>query len=382
MRLRSERIVTPSGVVPGVVSVADGVIDCVSDHCPPGEPLLDLGDRWILPGYIDVHVHGGGGAQCNTSDLEEVLAVARFHASHGTTALVATTVAAPVDELLTAVRTIASVVGRRDGAAAVLGSHLEGPFLSRARPGAMDPRFFLDPDTSVASALLEAGGGTVRIVTLAPELPGSLGLVHRLLARGVVVSVGHSDGDYGDVEAAVRAGAAGATHLFNAMPPLHHRSPGVVGAVLDLAEVSCELICDGVHVDPVALRLALRCKGVEAVRLVTDAMQAAGMPDGIYRVGTASVEVRDGRALIAESGSIAGSTLTMDAAVRNAVRWLGVSVAEASVMASVNPARLLGVADRKGALVAGMDADLVILDDDLCACATMVEGRWVSEAPV
>jgi N-acetylglucosamine-6-phosphate deacetylase len=363
--------------VPGVVSVADGVIDCVSDHCPPGEPLLDLGDRWILPGYIDVHVHGGGGAQCNTSGLEEVLAVARFHASHGTTALVSTTVAAPVDELLTAVRTIASVVGRRDGAAAVLGSHLEGPFLSRARPGAMDPRFFLDPDTSVASALLEAGGGTVRIVTLAPELPGSLGLVHRLLARGVVVSVGHSDGDYGDVEAAVRAGAAGATHLFNAMPPLHHRSPGVVGAVLDLAEVSCELICDGVHVDPVALRLALRCKGVEAVRLVTDAMQAAGMPDGIYRVGTASVEVRDGRALIAESGSIAGSTLTMDVAVANAVDFLGVSVPEAVALASARPAALLGIADVKGALAPGYDADMVVLDDGLRACRTMVGGRWV-----
>jgi N-acetylglucosamine-6-phosphate deacetylase len=219
-------------------------------------------------------------------------------------------------------------------------------------------------------------------MTLAPELPGALELIHRLLGAGAVVSVGHSDGAYGDIEAAVRAGASAATHLFNAMPPLHHRSPGVIGAVLDLPEVSCELICDGVHVDPVVLRLALRAKGVAAVRLVTDAMQAAGMPDGTYQLGAASVDVRDGRALIAGGGSIAGSTLTMDVAVRNAVRWLGVSVAEASVMASFNPARLLGVGDRKGSLVAGMDADLVILDDELCACATMVEGRWVSEAPL
>ena len=263
----------------------------------PGQPAIDLGDRWVVPGYIDLHVHGGGGAQCNTTDAEEILAMARFHASHGTTALLATTVAGRVSDLEAAVATIAAVVDRReDGAAAVLGSHLEGPFLSRERPGAMDPALFLDPDPRAVDRLLSASEGTVQMVTVAPELSGALDLVRRLSDDGVVVSLGHSDASYEQTEAAVRAGARAATHLFNAMRPLHHREPGVLGAVLDLDGVSCELICDGIHVDPAALRIAYRAKGTAGVRLVTDAMQAAGMPDGEYQLGSATVMVRAGRA--------------------------------------------------------------------------------------
>lgn len=382
MRLRSTRIVTPAGVTNGVVSVGDGVIEAVAADASPGQPVLDLGDRWLLPGYIDVHVHGGGGAQCNTDSVDEILAMARFHASHGTTALVPTTVAAPVTELEAALGAIASAVGRRDGGAAVLGSHLEGPFISPARPGAMDAGCFTDPDASLAARLLAAGRGTVSMMTLAPELPGALPLVRRLAGEGVVVSFGHTEASYAQIEAAVQAGARSATHLFNAMPPLHHRKPGVIGAALDLSEVTCELICDGVHVNPAVLRLAWRVKGVSGLRLVTDAMQAAGMLDGEYRLGGAPVEVRGGRAKLGPGGPIAGSTLTMDAALRNAVRFLGVSVPEASIMASWNPARLLGISDRKGSIVAGMDADLVVLDDDMSACATMLEGWWLSEPPV
>ncbi len=385
MHLRSERIVTPAGVLRGVVSIDAGVISEVTPErsLSPGSPVLDLGSRWLLPGFVDLHVHGGGGAQCNTADPDEVLAVARFHASHGTTSLLATTVAAPLETLERAVATIAAVASRHvDDSAIVLGSHLEGPFLSRARPGAMDPGAFLDPDPGAVSSLTGAAAGTVRMMTLAPELPGGLALVRRLRGDGVVVSVGHSDARYREVQAAVAAGASSATHLFNAMRPFHHREPGVTGAVLDLDGVSCELICDGVHVDPVALRLAWRAKGTGGVHLVTDAMQAAGMPDGSYRLGAARVAVRAGKARLEDGDALAGSTLTMDVAVQNAVRFLGVPIVDASLMASGNPARLLGIEGRKGSIAAGMDADLVVLDDALRVCSTMVQGRWVSEGPV
>jgi N-acetylglucosamine-6-phosphate deacetylase len=387
MRLRSRRIITPGGVVAGEVVVSEGrIVEVVPGDDPVDEAsaqALDLGDDWLAPGFIDLHVHGGGGAQCNTDDPAEVLAMARFHATHGTTGLLATTVAAPVGELETALRTIAACAGGAasggDGhGAAVLGAHLEGPFLSPERPGAMDPAAFAAPDAAVLGRLLDAGGGSVRMMTLAPELPGALELVSSLVAGGAVASVGHSDARYADVAAAARAGARSATHTFNAMRPLHHREPGVLGAVLDLAEINCELICDGVHVDPAALRLVLRSKGLTGVRLVTDAMQAAGMPDGSYRLGGAAVEVRDGRAVITGGGSIAGSTLTMDAAVRNAVGFLHVSVEVAVAFASRNPARVLGLHESKGAIAPGFDADLVVLDEELGCHATMVAGAWVS----
>jgi N-acetylglucosamine-6-phosphate deacetylase len=344
------------------------------DQALAGPESVDLGDRWLAPGFIDTHVHGGAGAQCNTDDPAEVQAMARFHAEHGTTAMLATTVAAPVDELEVALRTIATC-----NSPTVLGAHLEGPFLSQERPGAMNPDTFIAPDTVTLARLMEAAGGVVRMMTLAPELPGSLELIGALIQENVVVSVGHSDARYDEVVAAARAGARSVTHTFNAMSPLHHREPGVVGAALDLAELHCELICDGIHVSPPALRL-VAAKGREGVRLVTDAMQAAGMADGSYRLGGADVEVVEGRATIAGGGAIAGSTLTMDAAVRNAVAFLNVSVADAVAMASSSPARLLGLHDSKGSIAPGFDADLVVLDDQLRCSATMVGGTWVPGA--
>jgi N-acetylglucosamine-6-phosphate deacetylase len=338
--------------------------------------MLDLGDRWVVPGYIDPHVHGGGGAQCNTSDTEEIEAVARFHARHGTTGLVATTVAAPMQELESALGAIA-----RCGAPTLLGAHLEGPFLSPKRPGAMDPELFLGPNRDQLCRLLEAGAGRVRVMTLAPELPGSLELIEHLARERIVASIGHTDAGGADIHAAVDAGASSATHVFNAMAPLHHRDPGAVGAVLDLPEVSCELICDGIHVDPVAMRLLFRAKGASGTRLVTDAMSAAGMPDGEYRLGGRRVSVAGGRATLAGGGSIAGSTLTMERAVQNAVRFIKVSVQEAIAMASTNSARLLGMGGRKGEISAGSDADLVVLDEALAVQATMAAGQWLFGEP-
>jgi N-acetylglucosamine-6-phosphate deacetylase len=386
VRLHSERIITPGGVVAGEVTVVDGRISGVGPVSVGGAGLagsggdvVELGDRWLAPGFIDGHVHGGGGAQCNTDDPDEVAAVARFHARHGTTALLATTVSAEVDRLEGFLAAIAGAgrgrFGGGDGAR-VLGAHLEGPFLSRARPGAMDAGTFRTPDVGVLNALLAAGG--VRMMTLAPELPGALELVMMLRAAGVVVSLGHSDATFAQACAAADAGATSVTHLFNAMGAWHHRAPGLAGAALDHGGLSCELIADGVHVDPAALRLALRARGTGGVRLVTDAIAAAGMGDGVFALGDAPVMVRDGRALLGGSSTLAGSTLTMDAAVAGAVRMTGVSVSDAVTMATAVPARVLGVTERMGAIAAGLDADLVVLDDDLTAWGTLVAGRWVA----
>jgi N-acetylglucosamine-6-phosphate deacetylase len=228
-------------------------------------------------------------------------------------------------------------------------------------------------------------------MTVAPELPGALELIEQLVGLGVVVSLGHSEAEYEQARRAVDAGASSATHVFNAMAPFHHRRAGLLGAVLDLPGVNCELICDGIHVAPAAMRLARRAKGARGLRLVTDAMQAAGMPDGEYRLGGERVQVADGRAVVAdgagqgdegrgqasEGGALAASTLTMDRALAGSVAMLGLSVEEAVEMASANPARVLGLQDRKGAIAPGLDADLVVLDEGLACWATMVGGRWV-----
>jgi N-acetylglucosamine-6-phosphate deacetylase len=397
LRLRSRRIVTPEAVIDGEIVVRAGRIASVGPSgdagaAAPDAELIDLGTDWIVPGFIDGHVHGGGGAQCNTDDPDEVSAVAAFHARHGTTALLATTVSAPVSELATTLEAIARAQARGGGAggagraagraedsamgATILGVHLEGPFVSPSRPGAMDPASFLAPDAGVLASLLAVGPDLVAMMTLAPELPGAIGLVRELAGHGVVASLGHSEATAAQTMAAIGSGACAVTHTFNAMGPLHHREPGLVGVALDRPELSCELIADAVHVSGSALRLAHRSKGTAGIRLVTDAVSAAGMPDGAYRLGATAVRVRDGRAHLLAGDTLAGSTLTMDAAVRNAVRELRVELPDAVTMAAGNPARLLGLAGRKGSIVAGLDADLAVLRANLSARATLVGGRW------
>jgi N-acetylglucosamine-6-phosphate deacetylase len=384
VRLRSERIITPAGTIAGEVQIAgDGTIERVGpglEDSVAGD-VVDLGGHWLAPGYIDGHVHGGAGGQFNTTDPDEIAAIARFHAEHGTTALLATTVSAPIDELVAAIGAIASCAAT--GGAVIVGIHLEGPFLSPGRPGAMDPATFHDPDPGLLEQLLTAGDGTIRQMTLAPERPGAMRLIGALVQRGILASVGHSDADLQQVRAAVAAGARSATHVYNAMAPLHHRAPGVLGAVLDLPEVNCELICDGVHVSPPATRLVHRVKGARGMRLVTDATAAAGMAGGEYRLGQTQVRADEGRVVLAagDPGVLAGSTLTMDGAVRNAVRFIGLGVEEAVALASAVPARVLGLDGRTGAITSGLDGDLVVLDADLRCLATIVRGQWVHGSP-
>lgn len=382
--LAAERIVTPDGVLtPGWVQVEGARIATVGAGAPPRPPDRDLGPAWLLPGFIDLHVHGGGGRTFMNPDPAEAHAVAAFHARNGTTLLVASLVTGPLEQLQAAAGAIATATadGPAPDAARILGSHLEGPFLSHARRGAQDPRHLLAPDPDAMARLLDAGHGTVRIVTVAPELPGALDLIGQVTAGGAIAAVGHTDATYAQAAAGLDAGARLATHLFNGMAPLHHRDPGPAGAALERPGVVCELINDGEHLHPATVRLVLAAAGADRVALVTDAMAAAGMPDGTYQLGEQEVEVRAGRAVLARGGALAGSTLTMGAAVRRAVLQVGLTVEQAVEAASATPARLLGLAGRAGAVAAGHDADLVVCDEQLQVTAVMRGGAWLAAAP-
>jgi len=373
--IAADRIVTPARILaPGWLRVDGDRIVEVGEGPPPRTADLDLGDATVVPGFVDLHVHGGGGASFDTGTADAADVVAAAHLAHGTTTMAASLVTDTPDRMVEAVRELALLV--QDGRLA--GVHLEGPWLSPRRSGAHQPGSLADPDPAHVEALLAAGDGAVRMVTLAPELPGGIAAVRQLVAAGVVAAIGHTDATYDVSREALDAGARLGTHLFNAMRPLHHREPGPVGALLE-APVDVELIADGVHLHPAVLRTVFAAKPGRCV-LVTDAMAAAGAPDGDYELGPMAIEVRDGVARLADgegTGAIAGSTLTLEAAVRFAVRTAGLPLLDVVRAASTTPARVWGLTD-VGALEAGRCADLVVLDDDLQVVRVMRAGAWIS----
>ncbi|NPD03596.1 N-acetylglucosamine-6-phosphate deacetylase [Nocardioides sp. zg-1308] len=374
MLLTADRVVTPARVLaPGwLLSDGDRIVE-VGDGTPPRTPDLELGDATVVPGFVDLHVHGGGGASFDTGTAEAAEVVVSAHLAHGTTSMAGSIVSDSPDRMGRAVRELALLV--REGRLA--GIHLEGPWLSPERSGAHQPGALAAPDPAAVDSLLAAGDGAVRMVTLAPELPGGIEAVRRISGAGAVAAIGHTDASYDVAREALEAGARLGTHLFNAMRPLHHRDPGPVGALLD-APVDVELIADGVHLHPAVLRTVFAAKPGRCI-LVTDAMAAAGGPDGDYRLGPMAIEVRDGVARLADgtgSGAIAGSTLTMDAALRFAVRTAGLPLLDVVHAASTAPARAWGL-DDVGALEAGRRADLVVLDADLSVRRVMRAGAWV-----
>jgi N-acetylglucosamine-6-phosphate deacetylase len=369
-------VVTPAGVLPDGWVVVDGpVITAVgSGPPPPGQRHVEPGG-WLLPGFIDLHVHGGGGHDVGTGPDALAAAVA-FHRAHGTTRTLVSLVTAPVERMCERLHWIAALAEagpRADGH--VLGAHLEGPFLSHARCGAQHPAHLLPPDPQVLAELLQAGRGHVRCVTVAPELSGGLDLVDRLVAEGIVAAVGHTDAGYDVASTAFARGASLLTHAYNGMRPPHHREPGPVVAALD-AGATCEIINDQVHVHPAAVRLIAHGR----LAFVTDAIDAAGHGDGRYRLGGQDVVVAGNEARLANGGALAGSTLTMAEAVRTAVTEVGLSIGAASTAASAEPARVLGIADRCGAIAAGLAADFVVLDADLRVRRVMAAGRWCARA--
>lgn len=362
------------GVVSGGwLTVSGGSISGVGTGTPPPGDRFDLAGALVVPGFIDTHCHGGGGASFSSTDVKDIVQAIAAHRRHGTTTMLASLVSEPIRSLVDQEAVLGELV--EDGELA--GIHLEGPFIAAARCGAHDPAVLREPDPAAIDALLGAGRGGVRMVTVAPELTGGIRAVSQLVDAGVVAAIGHTDGTEEQIRPAIDAGATVGTHLFNGMRPLHHREPGPIGVLLDDERVTVELICDLVHVHPTVLRLAARHAGRGRTVLITDAMSATDAADGRYRLGTLQVDVHDGVATLAESGSLAGSTLTMDVAFRNLVRVVGLSIADAVRATSGRPAELIGVAERTGSLRAGLAADLVVLDDDLRVVRVLRNGEWI-----
>jgi N-acetylglucosamine-6-phosphate deacetylase len=375
--LTNARVVLPGQVLDGWVHIDGSSIVAVGDgEVPAATSQHDLRGSWLVPGFVDMHVHGGGGEGFQSGDAEAVRRAAHTHRRQGTTTLMASLVSRPVDELIESVARLRELVTE----GAVAGIHLEGPFLSHRRCGAHDPAHLVPPDAVAVARLLDACGGAPTMVTIAPELEGALDAVHRLAEAGAVVAVGHTDATYQQTREAIGAGARVATHLYNAMPPAHHRHPGPVLALLEDERVCIELIHDGEHLHDAVVRSAFRAAGPGRVALVSDGIAAAGLGDGDYLLGGQLVEVRDGAARLAGQDALAGSAITTAQAVRNAVTS-GIPLTQAVTSATLTPARALGVDGRVGRIAAGMAADMVVLDAELDVTAVMADGGWVGGDP-
>ena len=367
----AQRLIAPTEAVENpVVLVEDGKILEIASRSaravPPEVPAFDFGDCTLAPGYIDLHIHGSAGHDVMENTAEALPAVEGLLARHGVTSYYPTTITAPIDSTLRALERLADAIEKREQKAAQeaaracpAGIHLEGPFISHARRGVHPPENLLKPTLAAFERFWQAARGRIRMMTIAPELDGAVELIAEASRRGVCVSLGHSDADLRTSERGIEAGARHATHTFNAMRPLKHRDPGILGAVLTDSRVSADVIADGVHVDPAMVRLFARAKGPEQTVLITDATAATGMPDGVYRLGSLEVEVRDGRCT--SDGKLAGSILTMDRAVRNLAQFAGWTLEQAVAAATLNPARVGGLSN-KGALTVGADADFVVLN--------------------
>jgi N-acetylglucosamine-6-phosphate deacetylase len=376
--LHAARALTPGSEIPDVgILIRDGVIEAIGPRqdmsLPAGAQEIAALQHTAIPGFVDVHIHGAGGHDVMEGTEEALAAVARTIARHGTTSFVATTVTASPDDICRSVEGIARYIPEQhetdslpekiEPRAEVLGVHFEGPFISSARRGVHPKEWIQLPSAELLERFLQAAAGNARILTIAPELLGAAPCIDAARKAGLVVAMGHTDATYEQARAAIARGARHAVHVYNAMRPFSHRDSGVIGAVLTSPDVTAELIADGVHVEEAAMRILLQAKGPGCVILVSDGISATGMPDGKYMLGKFEVTVAGGVCRNAE-GKLAGSTLTLDRALRNIVD-MGFSLSEAVRMLTGNPARLLGIEFKKGALRTGADADIVLLDEGL-----------------
>jgi len=362
-----------------VVVIEDGWIASISSRAavelPTDARVLDFPGATLAPAFFDVHIHGAMGHDVMEATPAALGAMGSFLAAHGTGSFLATTVTAPLDTTLRSLSGLAKLLAQppAEGQAQAVGIHLEGPFLSHTKRGVQPAEHLLAPDTATFDRLFEAAEGHIGLMTLAPELPGAIELTAHATARGVRVSLGHSNASAAETRAAIAAGAVSATHTFNAMRPLDHREPGILGTVLTNDALFAELICDGIHVDPEMVKLWWRSKGAERAILVTDAISAAGMPDGEYRLGEFAVQVANGRATA--NGVLAGSILTLDRALTYFMEFTGAPLEQALRLITVNPASMTGLGDQAGSLAVGEAANLVALDGAGKLVGSVVNGQ-------
>jgi N-acetylglucosamine-6-phosphate deacetylase len=370
--LRPARALTPTMDIPDAgILIRDGVVEAIGPRegmsLPENAQETVAAHQTAIPGFVDVHIHGAGGHDVMEGTSQALAGVARLVARHGTTSFVATTVTASPDDTCRSVEGIARFIAIQhetdEPRAEILGIHYEGPFISSARRGVHPKEWIQLPSAPLLERLLHAASGNARILTIAPEVLGAMPCIDAARSAGVVVAIGHTDATYEQARAGMAHGAHHAVHVYNAMRPFSHRDSGVIGAVLTSPEVTAELIADGVHVEEAAMRILLQAKGAGRVILVSDGVSATGMPDGKYKLGKFEVTVSGGVCRNAE-GNLAGSTLTLDRALRNIVA-LGIPLHDAVRMLTVNPATLLGIEFKKGALRVGADADIVLLDETL-----------------
>jgi N-acetylglucosamine-6-phosphate deacetylase len=385
--LCAHRLYTPvEEILNPLLFVEEGVVSAISARdereIPRHASVIDFSEEFpvsvLAPGFVDIHIHGGAGVDVMKASTDEFSRLNKFLAGRGVTGYFPTTVAAPLDETCLALGRIADAIevgptkGRDGILVRPLGVHLEGPFLSHRRRGVHPSENLIEPTVEIFERLWQAARGHVRVMTIAPELPGALEVIAAAAQRNVCVSIGHSDADMPTSRAAVQAGVRHATHTFNAMRPFDHREPGIIGEVLTDDGLSADIIADGIHVAPEVVKLFLQAKGVERSVLITDGISATGMPDGTYQLGPIQVEVKDGRC--ESNGRLAGSVLTMDRAVRNVTRFAGWSLQNAVRAATFNPARAAGLAGH-GKLIAGAEANLVVLNESGDVLKTVVRGQ-------
>jgi N-acetylglucosamine-6-phosphate deacetylase len=385
LAILARKVITPEAIIPeGVVLVEDTKIIEVGNRrqvkFEESEfQTLHCEEQILIPGFIDVHIHGGGGRDVMEGTREAVEVISAVLAKHGTTSFLATTVTASPIATIRAVESLGKLMAEGTTGAKILGVHLEGPFISEKKRGVHPLEHIRKPSIRIFDELLKISGNHIKLITLAPEVEGGLELVQNARSKGVLVSIGHSNATFQEAMLAINAGASHATHTYNAMREFNHRDPGILGAVLTDTRVWAEVIADGAHVDPAAVNILLKCKGGRNILLITDAISAADMPDGQYQLGSFVVKVSKGICRSPE-GQLAGSTLTQDRALRNIIRWSGLSLEEAIYMTTQNPARAIGVAGQKGTVQAGYDADLVLLNEDLSVHKTICEGKIAYQA--
>jgi N-acetylglucosamine-6-phosphate deacetylase len=379
--IHASRAFTPTTEINDVaILIRDEVIEAIGPRSgislPAGAQEVRATGKTAVPGFLDVHIHGAGGHDVMEGTGAALRAVTRKVSEHGTTSLVATTVTASTDETLRAVEGIASYIAQQyetdEPHAEILGIHFEGPFISKERRGVHPSQWIQPPSADTLNRFLKAAAGNARILTIAPEVLGAAPCIDAAREAGLVVSIGHTDATYEQARAAMARGAHSATHVYNAMRPFSHRDPGVIGAVLTSPDINAELIADGVHVEEAAMKLLLMAKGAAHVTLVSDGLSATGMPDGKYMLGGFEVTVSGGVCRNAE-GTLAGSTLTLDRALRNIVA-LGTPLADSVRMLTLNPATLLGIEFKKGSLRVGADADVLLLDEGLHVTSVWARG--------